>query len=383
MGLLRLYLALCVVCTHAGPIFPWPFHSGIEAVQIFFMISGFYMQFIMGKYPTRKAFYTSRFFRIYVPYWVTLAGVILVSIVYGFAINKWIEFYPFQTQLEKNGDLGVGLTVLTKVTLLGQEWISGLEHDAGQSLTLLFGPRTSGAPLSSYLMIPQAWSMSIELLFYLCVPFLVRLRTSTMIIVALTALALRVFASEVLGWVNVFWLYRFFPFELYCFLLGMLSCRFYKATQLDERLKLELSPKAWLYVVQCGVLMGAFCLTSIFADQIAGLIGKRIGLLLSYLMWPFLIAVFFALSRSNKIDRFIGELSYPVYLVHLIVFYCVLLTAKAINYPLKPSQNGPLTAIIAIAISIVMVKAIIEPLDKYRYRKAQVGIPKAGKSLTL
>ena len=44
MGIPRLYLSLCVVGTHAEPVLPWRMHGGADAVQIFFVISGFSMQ---------------------------------------------------------------------------------------------------------------------------------------------------------------------------------------------------------------------------------------------------------------------------------------------------------------------------------------------------
>ena len=65
MGILRIYLALCVVAEHSTSIFPWQNHRGKEAVQIFYLISGFYMAHIAGKYKSVIEFYLSRFFRIF------------------------------------------------------------------------------------------------------------------------------------------------------------------------------------------------------------------------------------------------------------------------------------------------------------------------------
>jgi len=46
MGLLRLILALNVVIAHAGSLFKIVSVGGIIAVEVFFMISGFYMSLI-------------------------------------------------------------------------------------------------------------------------------------------------------------------------------------------------------------------------------------------------------------------------------------------------------------------------------------------------
>ena len=72
MGALRLYLALCVVADHSGA-FPFPTHSGTQAVQLFFLISGFHMSLVQGRYPTAAGFWRSRFLRIFPATWVALA----------------------------------------------------------------------------------------------------------------------------------------------------------------------------------------------------------------------------------------------------------------------------------------------------------------------
>ncbi len=90
MGFLRLYLALCVVAGHAGDVFPWEMHNGRQAVQIFFIISGFYIELILsGKYHTRTAFYKSRALRIFPPYALVAAGVCLLSLACRLLFGDW------------------------------------------------------------------------------------------------------------------------------------------------------------------------------------------------------------------------------------------------------------------------------------------------------
>jgi peptidoglycan/LPS O-acetylase OafA/YrhL len=92
MGFLRLYLAVCVLVGHANsPIFPWTIHNGEEAVEIFFMISGFYMSLVAPKYSSVKQFYVSRFLRIFFPYWVALGFVIVLSVGFGVFGGNWLE----------------------------------------------------------------------------------------------------------------------------------------------------------------------------------------------------------------------------------------------------------------------------------------------------
>lgn len=104
MGFLRLYLAICVLIVHTGiPPLPWVLHDGYEAVEIFFMISGFYMSLIALKYHSVKQFYTSRFLRIFIPYWMIVAIVVLLSIGSGTITRNWLELTPFPFSGRKHG----------------------------------------------------------------------------------------------------------------------------------------------------------------------------------------------------------------------------------------------------------------------------------------
>ena len=93
MGLLRLYLALCVIFTHDGVrqnSIPLIIYNGSQAVQIFFVISGFYMALILSeKYRSPVEFYASRFIRIYLPYWTVLGIVVIFSLFCGMVFGEW------------------------------------------------------------------------------------------------------------------------------------------------------------------------------------------------------------------------------------------------------------------------------------------------------
>lgn len=82
MGLVRFLLATSVLIGHAFPLFGVKFVGGMTAVESFFIISGFYMAFVLHekydriKHPYR-AFLTNRFLRLFPMYWVVL-GIILI-----------------------------------------------------------------------------------------------------------------------------------------------------------------------------------------------------------------------------------------------------------------------------------------------------------------
>src|SRR6267154_1532992 len=83
MGLLRLIFALFVLIYHCGQFDSIGFMQGPEAVQSFYIISGFYMGLILNeKYVTAnsyKLFISNRFLRIFPTYWIVLVLIVLCS----------------------------------------------------------------------------------------------------------------------------------------------------------------------------------------------------------------------------------------------------------------------------------------------------------------
>ena len=68
IGIIRLLLALSVVSAHISGSPLISFVGGETAVRIFFVISGFYMQMIIGEYSTKYKFWLSRYIRIFPTY---------------------------------------------------------------------------------------------------------------------------------------------------------------------------------------------------------------------------------------------------------------------------------------------------------------------------
>ena len=129
MGVLRLYLALCVVAAHTGNLFPWSAHNGLQSVEIFFLISGFYMALIASKYDTAREFYASRFLRIYIPYWTILLGIVLACSAIGLATGKWLALAPFATYSpDVNGIAGTAAATFSNLTGFGIDWFCFLAH---------------------------------------------------------------------------------------------------------------------------------------------------------------------------------------------------------------------------------------------------------------
>src|SRR5580658_9352582 len=108
MGILRVYLALCVITAHSTPALPWHLHDPHQAVEIFYIISGFYMALILSNgYPTTKQFYVSRFLRIFPAYFIVLFCVCASSLVMRVLADNWLYLIPFANHpLARNGAAG-------------------------------------------------------------------------------------------------------------------------------------------------------------------------------------------------------------------------------------------------------------------------------------
>ena len=371
MGILRLYLALCVVGVHSGSIFPWTTHDGHQAVQIFYLISGFYMQMVYGaNYVTPAEFYASRFIRIFIPYWIILALTLVLSLGSVVLHWQWIwtSVHPyFDAPFQHNGVLGVLLAGMANITLFFQDWVMFLSDDVGRSLVFTSDFRTSSYPLYQYLLIPQAWTVSVELTFYLLVPFFSGMRSRTLLAIAMAALMARIYAYEVLGWKNDPWEYRFFPFELSLFLLGMLSQRLYRLV--PEKIKQLRLKSLENYVLASVVFVGILIGASQGVEIMGGYIGHHYAVLIFYGLWALAIPVLFCIFGGYKYDRFIGELSYPVYLSHLIVVSFVMAVQSKLALP--PPVVGPISGVLSVVFALLLYVYIFKPLDARRYSLAK------------
>ena len=159
MGTLRLILAMSVVLGHgAGYMSLIPF-SGNAAVYCFFVISGFYMSLILNeKYLGAGAawrFYTNRILRLFPTYLVVLP---VVASYRGFAHPEQFHFLVDSSISLLNR----GLVVIANLTTIG------IDHYR-YSYEQMRLPN-----IDDWRLIPQAWSLEPELIFYAIAPFVLR-----------------------------------------------------------------------------------------------------------------------------------------------------------------------------------------------------------------
>lgn len=142
------------------------------------------------------------------------------------------------------GQLGVWLTygaalepwaLLVLVTANAGIWLQdvvmflGLNPDTGQ-LYFTRDFRQSVPQLHTFLLVPQAWTIAVELTFYLAAPFVVRRRLRAIAGLLAASLVLRLVLYRT-GFNHDPWTYRFFPAEVAFFLGGVLAYRLYRAIE--------------------------------------------------------------------------------------------------------------------------------------------------------
>jgi peptidoglycan/LPS O-acetylase OafA/YrhL len=79
----------------------------------------------------------------------------------------------------------------------------------------------------------------------------------------------------------------------------------------------------------------------------------------------------FDLSRRIRLDSWLGELSYPIYLVHLSVLSCGQIVATAVSGPIENRNLLALVAaVVTVLISIAYVHWIDAPFERWRQARA-------------
>lgn len=370
LGLFRVLLAISVVIAHSGSIFGHNIINGVIAVQSFYIISGFLMALILTeKYHSYKLFFTNRYLRLYPTYIVVLILTVISSILFyiflnnGLMLTSYFQYFSIMTLPS------ILFILLSNLTIFGLDILMflGLNPQTG---TLFFTPNFLSVPVPAYtfILVPQAWTLGIELLFYLIVPFLNKLKTQYLIFFLLFSIVLRLISyfTPYNGLSSDPWIYRFFPYELAFFIAGMLAYRnFLYLKERNYRSVVELLPVKNLKFFSDNLLLLLFLFTFLF-NFIPANIYFKMGLF--YILVLISLPNLFIQNSEHEIDRNIGDYSYPVYVGHYLII--AIITAFSLKQMLSVTTFGILSIILSIMFASVLVKYIEEPLKKFRQKRA-------------
>ncbi len=328
----RALLALWVVLGHlavmVGLRLPLVDNPAV-AVDLFMLLSGFFIaatyQRLNEQHPGAVAtryFWVRRVMRIWPLYVVVLTATLL-----------WLE--PLEA-----------IKVLSAQTF-PPPWAEGSHYtlpsypdpslsNALWHYSMLFGVWPTQATTNP---LPD-WSLSLEFQFYLLFPLLaVLLRRAPLVLCFLAALL--AFVSPKLfgnygdpGWFGAFKQPAFLPYKLHFFLIGCLAYRLFGSSR-------ELGRSEWaghlLALVMCMVATGVQAALGVFG--ILYLMAHSQG-------WA-------ARVLSLRPLRWMGEISFSIYLAHILVLLPVL--GFLLEQPGFVAMSGPLRFAVASAISLPLV----------------------------
>ena len=357
MGFLRFLLALSVLAAHSGTLFGLNLLPGDMAVEAFFIISGFYMAMVLNeKYFATvnyyKLFITNRFLRIYPLYWIVLALIITYYVADGYKTANYHNLQLYISYWHRLNPLALVYLIITNIAIIGQEFT--LFFTVRDSGTIAFTTHfdTTKMPLFRFVFDSPLWSVSLELVFYLVSPFLVRLTNNKLLAISSTLLIARIL-SKFYGVTFDPFIYRLLPYQLIFFVLGILSYNLYRYLKAINSQKLI----GWVVLIYISLF------TAIYTS-LPGTDNKAFIYLLTFaLAMPFI----FELSKQSKLDRFIGELSYPMYISHLLMLD---ISERILHkYGINSRHLSLLGAALTIAFSIALVQLISKRLELYRAKR--------------
>ena len=286
MGLVRLFLALTVAVDHWRVWVLWPrdapnvaeqfklgFNAGY-AVMFFFVISGFLITYTLSKNYSRDAsgtarFYGNRFIRIFSLYWPLVVVALLV------VPGAWAQLAAYGP-----------LKQLAAVFLFGMDW----------SLAFWGSASVKG--------LEPAWTLALELFFYLLAPFLMRswkLAVAALVVCLVVRLGFVVANGP--GFQGL-WTYVFPPSSYCFFLMGHVVCL------AGARYRFLAVP--WLGIAALAASLAVMTFGSLRDFDSPRFWGSIV------LFTVALPGLFEATKNIGWMNR-LGDLSYPAYLVHGIV----------------------------------------------------------------
>lgn len=355
MGVLRLYLALAVLQTHSAPDTSRYIPHGVVAVICFFIVSGFYIAMVVTeKYKDDiPRFYLNRALRLYPTYIVVLCAAFVAHYFGVLGIEHVGSFWQNIGQL----------TIFPRILWDTLTLTPGQKEDAIYQFTI--GP---------------IYTVGIEMLFYLLAPLFVRRHILVLIAIFIVAMAMHATPY----WLRLpprEWQYEFFPGVFVFFVAGVLSYRIYQVIR-------DIPNAGVIGYLSAPVLVAyVYNLKQTPPSYVNewSPYGLYVGVAL---MIPFL----FLATHRMKFDKFIGDLSYPLYVVHAPIIAVIAASSPDltswIGKGLSIAAASPLATIIgfpddnwiarglSIAAAIGLSLTIEGPLEKVRnYVRSHATLP--------
>jgi peptidoglycan/LPS O-acetylase OafA/YrhL len=341
-GIYRYVLAIMVVFAHLwGQLDGRMNWLGLYAVFSFYLLSGYLMTLVLNeRYGFTRSglarYFVNRCLRIYPIYWVFL--------IFSGAVVLLDPMAAVKTTISMRLPQDAG-SWLKNIAILG------LHVDPTRP--------AAGAPIR---LIPPAWTLSVELIFYVAMGALSRSRRIIVVWVSVS-LGYTAFAIYA-GWSANYRVSTVLAASL-PFSLGALIYH------------LPSRPRRWPVLLVVGL---AFGVNAVLASRLWGSVflgGLYASLFLSFVLVMLLRPLKGeSLHGLSAIDRFLGDLSYPIFLCHFAVAVLVVSMWRSGRYsgPLVLAASLPLIHLVSIAGHRLIDRGI-EPIR----RRIRVGALAAGR----
>jgi peptidoglycan/LPS O-acetylase OafA/YrhL len=379
MGAFRFFLAICVVMAHAASISPLinlNYLNSSTAIIIFYIISGYYMHMILsekytfenlGKFRTAK-FYFSRYIRIFPTYLIC----IIATFIYIYYINNDFSANIVNPKIEINKILNLpnNLENIVFKTWYFFASLFILLQDLSLNLVITNDiarfslERSIGSIyVASAFLIPQSWSIGSELFFYCLAPFIIKLKTRKIFMAIIFLLVLVIFSIKLGPPGDIY--FRASLFTMPYFLIGCLLYRF------KDKLNIYSSKENYSIKILTAYLF-VISITLFFPWN---------GLLYTFpivIICSIFIPSLYFISKDNLIDRWLGELSYPIYVYHMLFYFIASNNWKnfdwiAINWGFNSHQLITLITLLSTLIaSIITVAIATKIIDPWRYKTINI-----------
>lgn len=331
LGTTRFVLAMMVLLNHLW--LPTANLIGAHAVIAFYMISGYLMTKIVNEVYTgrwgRGRYLLNRFLRIYPLYWVvfaiTLLGLVVLPQYFG------------------------SLYSLIHLPVSGEEWLA--------NLTLY---RLTDSPS---ILVPPAWSLFVESVFYVVIAAIGRWRL------------------VVVGWFFISLAYTVymqatgFPFAERYYPVTAASM-FFSTGAVLYFCGQRLWPLSW---ISRKYLLGGFIAFALFPLMVEFFGGDRLslGFYGAAILFVMVFATMLGAGNLNggKIDKLLGDMAYPIFLTHFLSAGIVN-TVTNNRYQVTGTANFLISTVFCVSLSLLIVLWLEPKLEKLRdyIRSTRVGV---------
>ena len=344
-GVYRTILALMVVAFHIGGI---PSIGGY-AVFGFYALSGYLMTFIMQKNygystPGKYKYAINRVLRIYPMYWIS--AIFTLILIFSLGENVTANYHN-------------ALYLPTNIA------------EALKNFFLFF-PFSETPRLT-----PPAWALTVEICFYI----LIGLGLSKHKKVVLSWFALSVIYHAIIIALNVGFEYQYFtiPAASLPFSAGALIFHY------KDKLQRLMNTNPITSGVYFPHILGLMIMFNWYLSRQAIYLGFKLGNLFFYSSFALCALMIIVLAEkktmpfvSKKLDNWLGDFSYPIYLIHYQVGLVVITLLGAMGYQYqRPDFSLMLITLPFLFIfSWLFIFMVEKPIELVRNRVKSVGTQK-------